>query len=318
MSTGRQLNRLTHLAVQNLSEPGWHPDGGGLYLEISASGSKRWTLRVRADGRTREFGLGPLHKEPLKAGREAATEYRAKLYKGIDPLAEKRARKVVAPPVAPTFEVCAKEVHRLRKAQLKNTKHIQLWINQLVDYAFPVMRTKPINQVTTADVLAVLSPIWASKPETARRIRQRLRNILDWARASGHRSGDNPVDLIGEALPRQRPTKRHFLHQLHISSRQEPARLHHGHLRSLCAIAGTQLECRRLATLRARNGINFRARSALLAAMVTLREPTGMAVRRVGRAQRYGRPSFDVRFGKTRTVRADIGTKSLGVRSVGR
>ncbi len=186
MATGHRINQLTHLAVQNLSEPGWHADGGGLYLEISESGTKRWTLRVRANGRMREFGLGPLHK----VSRKAAVEYRAKLYRGIDPVADKQARMVVVLPPAPSFEVCAQEVHRLRKAQLKNAKHIQLWINQLIDYAFPVMGKKPIDTVTTADVLAVLSPIWVTKPGTARRLRQRLRNLLDWARASGHPSGD--------------------------------------------------------------------------------------------------------------------------------
>ena len=75
---------------------------------------------------------------------------------------------------------------------------------------FPTFGDKPIDQITTADVLSVLTPIWGMKPETARRIRQRLHKILDWARAAGHRSGDNPVDLVGEALPKQKRSKRHF------------------------------------------------------------------------------------------------------------
>ena len=72
------------------------------------------------------------------------------------------------------------------------------WYNQRQDHAFPILGEKPVDQITTADVLAVLTPIWARMPETARRIRQRLHTILDWARAAGHRHGDNPVDLIGD------------------------------------------------------------------------------------------------------------------------
>ena len=209
MANGQGLNRLTALAVQNLNEPGWHHDGGGLYLEIAGSGRKRWALRVTAKGKTRDFGLGPLHKVSLKDAREAAAEYRAKLYKGIDPIAEKRVAKV-APAAAPTFKVCTGHVYELRKGQLRPGKHVEQWYNQLEDHAFPVIGDKSIDQITTADALAVLTPIWGTKPDTARRIRQRLHTILDWARAAGHRSGDNPVDLIGEALPKQKRTKRHF------------------------------------------------------------------------------------------------------------
>lgn len=203
------LNRLTALAVQNLSEAGWHRDGGGLYLEITASGRKRWALRVTSKGKTRDFGLGPLQKVSLKDAREAAAEYRAMLFKGIDPVAEKKVSKAAPAPVL-TFKECTEHVFELRKAQMRPGKHVEQWYNQIEDHAFAAIGSKPADQITAADMLAVLTPIWGTKPETARRIRQRLHKILDWARAAGHRNGDNPVDLIGEALPKQKRSKRHF------------------------------------------------------------------------------------------------------------
>ena len=78
------LNQLTAITVQSLKQPGWHADGGGLYLEISETGAKRWVLRIAAGGRRRDFGLGPVHKVSLKQARERAVEYRSKLYDGVN------------------------------------------------------------------------------------------------------------------------------------------------------------------------------------------------------------------------------------------
>src|SRR5262249_50298601 len=103
----------------------------------------------------------------------------------IDPVADKKAIRAVA--IMPTFEVCAKRVHEQRRKTWSNGKHVDQWINTLIDYVFPKIGTKPINQIVTADVLTVLEPIWNTKPETARRGRQRLYTVLDWARAAGRR-----------------------------------------------------------------------------------------------------------------------------------
>lgn len=196
------------LAVNSLTRPGWHADGGGLYLEVDATGSKRWVMRITVNGKRCDFGLGPLHKVSLQQARERAAEYRSKAYAGIRP-ASKSLRYRSAEPEGLTFEQAADEVHRIRKAQWSNGKHVDQWINTLKDHAFPHMGAKSVAAITTADVLKVLTEIWISKPETARRVRQRIRSVLDWARAAGHRSGDNPVDLIGDALPRQRSQTAH-------------------------------------------------------------------------------------------------------------
>jgi integrase len=201
------IHRLSAAAIKFIDQPGWHADGGGLYLEVDASGRKRWAMRLTVNGRRRDFGLGPLHKVTLKDARELAAEYRAKAYRGIDPVADKRRARAAIE--IPTFEAAAQQVHESRRAAWSNGKHVDQWINTLRDYAFPHIGSKRVSNITTADVLAVLTPIWSTKPETARRVRQRLATVLEWARAAGHRSGDNPVDLIGEALPRQRRQARH-------------------------------------------------------------------------------------------------------------
>jgi integrase len=76
-------------------------------------------------------------------------------------------------------------------------------------YAFPVLATKSVPDIATHDVLKVLSPIWLTKPETARRVRQRIGTVMDWSKAAGFRSGDNPIDAVTRGLPKQPAPNRH-------------------------------------------------------------------------------------------------------------
>lgn len=163
------LQRLSVAAIKYINEPGWHSDGGGLYLEVDASGRKRWAMRVTVNGKRRDFGLGPLHKVSLLAARERAAEYRAKAYCGIDPIAEKRSTKDRPRTNTPTFEQVARQVHAHRRDEWNNGKHVDQWINTLRDHVFQHIGAKPINEIGTPDVLTVLTPIWTAKPETARR-----------------------------------------------------------------------------------------------------------------------------------------------------
>jgi len=206
-SSPQGLYRLTALAVQTITAPGWHADGGGLYLEVDPSGRKRWAMRLTINGKRHDFGLGPIHKVTLQKARDRAALYREKAYAGISPITRKG--RTSEPADGLTFQQAANEVHRIRKAQWSNGKHVEQWINTLEEYAFPHMGTRAVASLTTADMLTVLSPIWATKPETARRVRQRLRAVLEWARAAGHRAGDNPIDLIGDGLPKQRRKVEH-------------------------------------------------------------------------------------------------------------
>jgi hypothetical protein len=98
--------------------------------------------------------------------------------------------------VAPTFAEAAERVHAEHKASWKNDRHTSQWITTLKTYAHPMLGDMRVDQIDTPSVLRVLGPIWLTKPETARRVRQRIGTVLDWAKAAGHRTGDNPVDGV--------------------------------------------------------------------------------------------------------------------------
>ncbi len=123
-----------------------------------------------------------------------------------DPLAERRREQRVVP----TFEEAAKKVHASLSPSFRNTKHRAQWINTLETYVFTVFGNQRVDRVETPDVLRALEPFWLKKPETARRVRQRIRAVFDWAKASGFRSGDNPVDGLKRVLPKQPATRGHF------------------------------------------------------------------------------------------------------------
>jgi integrase len=141
----------------------------------------------------------------LAEAREEARKYRAIARNEGDPLAEKRrARKVV-----PTFRQAAETVHKEHAKAWKNGKHGDQWINTLTAYAYPAFGDRRVDQIDTPDILKALSPIWLTKQETARRVRQRVGTVLDWAKAAGFRAGSNPVEEIRKALPRQSDRKGH-------------------------------------------------------------------------------------------------------------
>jgi integrase len=196
---------LTVVGIRALNKPGRYADGNGLYLKISRSGAKRWELRTVVRGKRCDIGLGGLKVVTLAEAREEARKYRAIARNEGDPLAEKRrARKVV-----PTFRMAAETVHKAHAKAWKNAKHGDQWINTLKVYAYPAFGDRRVDQIDTPDILKALSPIWLTKQETARRVRQRIGTVLDWAKAAGFRAGSNPVSEISKALPRQSDRKGH-------------------------------------------------------------------------------------------------------------
>jgi integrase len=110
----------------------------------------------------------------------------------------------------PTFEEAARQVHAEHSGAWSNQKHAAQWLSTLERYVFPALGQRRIDQVEPADLLRVLTPIWLNKPETARRVRQRIRAVFDWAKGIGHRPGDNPVDGLSRVLPRQTDRAEHF------------------------------------------------------------------------------------------------------------
>lgn len=196
---GRALNRLTDRAVRNFPA-GFHADGGGLYLNVSPSGARSWILRTLVHGKRRDMGLGGWPVISLADARDKALAYRKVARNGGDPITERDREKASSL----TFETAARKVHEDHSPTWKNEKHGAQWINTLRDYVFPMFGAKSIGLVDQADVLKALAPIWIAKPETARRVRQRIRTVMDWALASGHRTARNPVEGIEKALPKQK------------------------------------------------------------------------------------------------------------------
>ncbi len=197
---------LTALKIRSLKEPGRYADGNGLYLVVDPSGAKRWMLRTVVQGRRRDIGLGGTSLVSLAEAREKALSYRKRAREGGDPLAEKRRQ---AEAKAPMFREAAQKVFDEHLPSWKNSKHASQWMNTLRQYAFPAIGDMPVNEIESPHVLRVLSPIWLSKPETARRVRQRIGTVLNWAKAAGYRAGDNPVEGVGKGLPKQRDRNEH-------------------------------------------------------------------------------------------------------------
>ena len=209
MADGRKYpeRALTAIKVKNLRVPGKYADGNGLYLIVDPSGAKRWVLRTLVHGKRRHMGLGSVSLVSLAEARDAAVKWRRIARDGGDPIADREgARRITL-----TFEKAARQVHEEHSVSWRNPKHKAQWIHTLEQYAFPLFGAKQINHVDSADVLKALGSIWTSKPETARRVRQRIRTVFDWAKAAGFRVGmDNPVEGVSIALPRHSSKQTHF------------------------------------------------------------------------------------------------------------
>lgn len=203
----RSINRLTDKTVKALTEPGMHADGAGLYLKIDQTENRRWVLVYFWRKKRREMGLGSAAAVSLKAARLAADEAREKLRAGEDPIA---ARKVETGSV--TFGALAERVVKDLEPGWKNEKAGEQWRASLNIHA-KALSKMPVADVQTADVLAVLTPIWQRIPETASRVRARIERVLDVAKVEGLRTGENPARWKGHLallLARQARKDRHW------------------------------------------------------------------------------------------------------------
>ena len=195
---------LSATSVRALKDPGRYSDGGGLHLFIGKTGSKSWVLRTTIYGRRRDIGLGASSTVSLAMAREKAAEFRAAVAAGRDPLAD-RSR----PPV-PTFKEAALAVHEANMPRWRNAKHASNWLQVLERHAMPTLGSIPIDRVDRFEVLDVLTPIWTSRQETARRVRQRLRSIFRWAMAHGYIEANPAGEAIDGALPAMPKVKVHL------------------------------------------------------------------------------------------------------------
>jgi integrase len=196
----RQIGKLAAIALQKPMKPGMHADGGGLYLQVTASGAKSWIFRFMLHGRAREMGLGPLHTISLAEARERARECRKLRLDGIDPVEARKAKRAeerLAAATAMTFEQCAARYIAAHRAGWRNPKHAAQWPSTLKTYAYPVFGSLPVALIDVGLVMKTLEPVWQTKPETASRVRGRIEAVLDWARVRGYRDGENPARWRG-------------------------------------------------------------------------------------------------------------------------
>jgi integrase len=191
---GRAIHKLTALQVAKITAPGLHLDGGGLYLAVAPSGSKKWVFRYKR----RDMGLGGYPAVSLAEARQKAAEAREVLARGEDPIevrkAEEAARK---PKPILTFDEAAARYIAAHEAAWRNPKHRQQWRNTLATYASPVIGKMDVAAIDTSHILDILEPIWRVKTETASRLRGRLETVLDWCKVRQYRSGENPARWRG-------------------------------------------------------------------------------------------------------------------------
>ena len=203
-SIGRS-NKLTALFIKSVRKSGKYHDCNrtGLYLRVERDGTKFWVQRIMVNGKRRELGLGSPPVMSLSHVRETALENKRMVRAGINPLHARREERGI-----PTFEEATYKVYELNKPTWSSAKHAAQFISTLETYAFSKIGQLKISDITTSDVMDVLTPFWTVKPETARRVRQRIGMVMKWAVAQGYRDYD-PAQNVNEALPKQNKVQNH-------------------------------------------------------------------------------------------------------------
>ena len=195
-----RTGKLSAVEVAKAKGPAVLHDGGGLYLRVSGTGSKSWVFRFQLDGKRRDMGLGPYPDVSLAEARGKATAHRKQRHDGTDPLDAREAQRQaerVAIAKGRIFREVAEEFIDRNQAGWRNAKHRQQWRNTLATYVYPTLGELPVSAIDTGLVVQVLESIWATKPETASRVRGRIEAVLDAAKVRGFRDGPNPAQWRG-------------------------------------------------------------------------------------------------------------------------
>jgi integrase len=213
------IGKISALKVAREKRPGVYGDGGGLYLQITEQGSKSWIFRFwlaerdpktgavvrdpmtkKVRGRGREMGLGSCITVSLAEARDRALECRKLRERDVDPIdAREAAKRQAALERAKSlkFREAAATYMAAHRAGWKNDKHVGQWTATLQTYAYPLLGDVSVQAIDTALIMKVIEPIWATKPETANRVRGRIESILNWATVRGYRQGENPARWRG-------------------------------------------------------------------------------------------------------------------------
>lgn len=204
----KKAKEMSAAEVRRITHPGGGrtnitvPVGGvdGLQLQVTPTGARSWLLRTTVAGKRRSIGLGSFPSVTLAQARERAREAREQIWRGIDPVEERRRhRAALAAERARgmTFRDAVEKTLAAKSGEFRNEKHRKQWRSTLDTYASPEIGDMLVEAITVQDVRRALAPIWETKTETASRLRGRIEAVLAWATVNGHRDGDNPARWRG-------------------------------------------------------------------------------------------------------------------------
>ena len=194
------INQLTALKVLKIKTPGYHADGGGLWLQVTQAGGKSWIFTYSLCGRSREMGLGSASRVTLAEAREERDKCNKLLREHVDPIEQRkrqRANAALTNAATITFREAAAAYCAAHRAGLKNVKSAQQWVATLATYAKPVIGNLSVRDINTGHIHRVLEPIWSAKSDTASKLRGRVEAVLDWSKVKGYRDGENPARWKG-------------------------------------------------------------------------------------------------------------------------
>jgi len=212
------INQLTALKVLKIKTPGYHADGGGLWLQVTQAGGKSWIFTYSLRGRSREMGLGSASRVTLAEAREERDKCNKLLREYVDPIEHRkrqRAEAAFADAATITFKEAAAAYCAAHRAGLRNRKSAAQWVSTLATYAEPVIGNLSVRDVNVGHIHRILEPIWSVKPDTASKVRGRLEAILGWSKVRGYCDGENVArwrDNLDKLLPRPSKVRRveHF------------------------------------------------------------------------------------------------------------
>lgn len=190
----REIKKLSARTVATLTTPGRHSDGEGLYLVVDKSGARRWLFMFRWDGKRQEMGLGGVNTVSLAEARDKAAEARKQVHDGVNPITARTSAKT-ARRERQTFGPFADELIEGKKDRWRSRITLWLWTKKFREQTASI-RDLPLDEITTEHVLAILKPMWVTRV-SAMQVRGRIEDVLDAAKALGHRSGENPARWRG-------------------------------------------------------------------------------------------------------------------------
>lgn len=199
------MTRLTATRITRKLAPGLHGDGGGLYLRVKPSGAKSWILRVQYLGRRQDIGLGSLLDLDLEEARERAAYLRRQVRRGVDVRAERKSGKAKPLTFKQAYELALAEMEKSWSDRTRDS-----FTGAMENHALPALGKRWVSEIEAGDMIAALEPIWMAKPQTARKVRQGIRQVLTFCKARGWRASPVPMpDEIRSGLARQPKSVHH-------------------------------------------------------------------------------------------------------------